>query len=260
METLYPVRAVLRFVGRLPKKVQISGRHLIGTLGPKHADVRRWQEPPHRVFANLPRLDIVKSGNLGLLDDPRRELRRDAAGRLLPELVELRAMEAFVRKYGVFREGDDIHETEDHFDVDAADFTDAQDNLRKAWAGDSGAIGGIEVQVEYALEAPPSVKAGGVELATDSLRSLICILFLLDRAEGKTAVCANPECPAPYFLRKRKDQKFCERGQCTVYAQRLYALGWWKRKGYELRAERVKAQAAKGKRATGQRKSKRGRA
>jgi hypothetical protein len=259
VKTLYPVRAVFRFVGRLPKSTQISGRHITGTLGPQIANVHHWQELPHRVFANLPRFDLVKSCNQALLNEPGRMLRRDAAGRLLPELVDLKAMEQFVKKYGSFRVSDDIDETKDHFGVDAADFTDAQDNLRKAWAGDIGAIDEIEAQVKYALEARLSVKAGGVELTTDNLRSLICVLFLLDSAAGKTAVCANPECPAPYFLRKRKDQKFCERGQCTVYAQRRYALGWWNRKGSEIRAKRLNVQAAKRKRATRQRKLKRGR-
>ena len=259
MKTLYPVRGVLRFVGRLPKETKISGRHVTGTLGLDLADISNWQEPPHRVFANLPRFDLVKSDNLALLNEHGRMLRRDAAGRLLPELVDLKAMEKFVKKYGSFHVNDDIDETKDHFDLDAADFTDAQDDLRKAWAGDSGAMSEIEAQLKYPLEARLSVKAGGVELTTDNLRSLICVLFLLDRAAGKTAVCANPECPAPYFLRKRKDQKFCERGQCTVYAQRGYALGWWQRKGYERRAKKLKAQATKRNRARGQMKSKRGR-
>lgn len=42
------------------------------------------------------------------------------------------------------------------------------------------------------------------------------------------AVCANPECIAPFFLSKRRTQKFCERGECTRYAQNQYALSWWK--------------------------------
>ena len=197
------------------------------------------------MFANLPRFNLVTSGAVTLLDNPwGRLLRRDAAGKLLPELVELGAMQAFVRKYGVLRRSAEDEETT-AFVVDAADFTDAQDVLRKAWAGDSGSIAEIEVQVKYALEAQPSVKAGGIELTTENLWSFICILFLLDRKAGKTGVCANPECPAPYFVRRRKDQKYCERGSCSAYAQRQYALGWWERKGYEIRAKKSKARQAK---------------
>jgi hypothetical protein len=36
-------------------------------------------------------------------------------------------------------------------------------------------------------------------------------------------VCANPECVVPFFLARRKDQKYCEHGVCTSYAQRMYS-------------------------------------
>jgi hypothetical protein len=42
--------------------------------------------------------------------------------------------------------------------------------------------------------------------------------------------CANPECVVPYFIAKRKSQRFCERGECTRYAQNQYALKWWREK------------------------------
>lgn len=54
------------------------------------------------------------------------------------------------------------------------------------------------------------------------------------------AYCRNPECVKPYFLARRKSQKYCERGECTVYAQRQYALAWWDKKG---KKRREKAQA-----------------
>lgn len=43
--------------------------------------------------------------------------------------------------------------------------------------------------------------------------------------------CANPDCAVPYFIAKRKSQRFCELGECTRYAQNQYALKWWKEKG-----------------------------
>jgi hypothetical protein len=237
MKILYPIPAVLRFSGRAPNWTQIRGRHVVGTLGPLLTGVGRWNEPPHQVFANLPRFDLVVTGATGILDNPQgRDLRRDAAGNMLPELVELKAMEAFVKKHGVLC--GQVDETTGRFDEDAATFTDAQDTLRKAWSGDSEAINEIGGQTQDALVARPSIKARSVELTIDNLWSLICVLFLMDHAAGKTGVCGNPECPAPYFLRKRKDQKYCERGKCSAYAQRKYALGWWERKGYDLRAKR----------------------
>jgi hypothetical protein len=44
-------------------------------------------------------------------------------------------------------------------------------------------------------------------------------------------VCANPECPARYFLARRSTQRYCERGECTRFAQRRHALTWWRTKG-----------------------------
>jgi hypothetical protein len=55
------------------------------------------------------------------------------------------------------------------------------------------------------------------------------------------ARCRNPNCPTPHFLARRSDQKYCERGPCTVYAQRQHALMWWNREGKKLRKSKSKA-------------------
>jgi hypothetical protein len=49
------------------------------------------------------------------------------------------------------------------------------------------------------------------------------------------AVCRNPSCPTAFFLAKRSDQRYCERGECTAYAQRRYALKWWHGRGKKQR-------------------------
>jgi hypothetical protein len=64
--------------------------------------------------------------------------------------------------------------------------------------------------------------------------------------------CTNPECPAPFFLAKRKSQRFCERGECTKYAQQRYALKWWDSEGRKRRA--AKAAKSKKRRKHGARK------
>lgn len=40
--------------------------------------------------------------------------------------------------------------------------------------------------------------------------------------------CPNPECPAPYFFRKKKGQKFCST-VCALPAQRASKREWWKK-------------------------------
>jgi hypothetical protein len=81
-------------------------------------------------------------------------------------------------------------------------------------------------------------KKGGIQITPDNLWTTICILFLRDHAAGRTGICANPSCAAPYFLKRRKTQKFCEAGVCTAYAQRQYANSWWQREGKARRAKK----------------------
>jgi hypothetical protein len=58
----------------------------------------------------------------------------------------------------------------------------------------------------------------------------------------RLAICSNPTCSVRYFLAKRRGQKYCERGDCTAYAQRQYALNWWKREhSSEKRKRRTKS-------------------
>ena len=40
-------------------------------------------------------------------------------------------------------------------------------------------------------------------------------------------ICANPDCAAPYFIAKRKDQTVCDAEICKVEKQRQHALKWW---------------------------------
>ena len=78
------------------------------------------------------------------------------------------------------------------------------------------------------LDSHCDLETGEVIISIKSIWALICLLIVRDQAAGKTAVCANPECPAPYFLKSRKTQKICEAGECVAWAQRNYALKWWR--------------------------------
>ena len=120
--------------------------------------------------------------------------------------------------------------------------------LREAWKGDALAVEEIQFGISHhpsqeafgppRLTVAPSAK--GLVLYAKDLWSFIRVAFLLHFERGLTKFCGNPECRTPYFIATRKDQKYCEHGACTTYAQRKYALGWWERKGYELRAKKSK--------------------
>jgi hypothetical protein len=95
--------------------------------------------------------------------------------------------------------------------------------------GENSAIANIAEELT-GFDIRPLETGKGVALETKSLWRFICLLFL----DSNPGFCANPDCPAPYFLKHRKTQKFCDLGPCTEYAQRRYALKWW----HENRAQR----------------------
>jgi hypothetical protein len=118
-----------------------------------------------------------------------------------------------------------------------------RDALRAAWRGEDRSESGLgEDYIERCagqwMKFSWVFKAGNAELVPEDLWSAICVLFLRDRAAGKTAVCENPDCPAPYFIRKRKTQKFCEAGPCVGYGARQRANKWWKAHGTEWRGKK----------------------
>jgi hypothetical protein len=42
-------------------------------------------------------------------------------------------------------------------------------------------------------------------------------------------ICANPDCQAPYFIAKRKDQTVCTAEKCKAEKQKIHALKWWRK-------------------------------
>ena len=101
--------------------------------------------------------------------------------------------------------------------------------LKYAWGtGDKRAIDAIALSTAENLRSHVDIHSGAVVITVANCWPLICMLFLRDHAAEKTAVCANPECPAPYFLKSRKTQRICEAGACVAWAQRNYARKWWR--------------------------------
>lgn len=130
-----------------------------------------------------------------------------------------------------------------------------QSYLRGAWKGNVASLTLIEhggpvpaAQGPYTpIQLKPTPSERGIILYAKDSWNLIRAAFLLDYKQGRMRICQNPECPAPYFLAKRKTQRYCERGACTAYAQRRYALGYWNRKGRQQRAK-LKASTRRAKR------------
>jgi hypothetical protein len=213
---------------------------ITGVVASERINVADWKEPPHKSLANMPALP--PTGEWQPLHG------------VTP--VDPEAAKAFIRKYGLFHietysrriessEVGDFAETAgSRFVVHSEEFAEAQKLFRRAWVGEPSVLQQIQQDarrsVEIGLKEVNTGKTGqaeGIELVATSLLKFMCILFLRDYAAGKISKCANPTCPAPYFIRSRKTQKVCEYGSCSEWAQRQYALRWWNEEGKERRAK-----------------------
>jgi hypothetical protein len=199
------------------------GYIISGTLGNEYGE---WPEPPHIALANL------------RADDPK-------------------SAEAFIRRYGVLFEGRrGFYMNDDpvkivpkrEFSIKSSDLKLAQSELLAAWEGDSAFIVLMEGRVVEGMETDVLVDTSGdVLLRPRSLLATISFVFLRDYRSRKLGICENPDCPAPYFRKKRSTQKFCEAGPCVAYAQRRYALRWWNTAGKERRQRKRANHQNKGK-------------
>lgn len=69
-------------------------------------------------------------------------------------------------------------------------------------------------------------KYGLIRLRLWSLPTGLAMAY--DQYAGKLRYCANPDCPAPYFIAKRKDQLYCE-NVCAAPAKRAAQVRYWHR-------------------------------
>jgi hypothetical protein len=51
---------------------------------------------------------------------------------------------------------------------------------------------------------------------------------------NRLCVCGNPECPAPYFVATKKNQRYCSE-KCAGWAKREAKKAWWDQHGSERR-------------------------
>lgn len=73
-----------------------------------------------------------------------------------------------------------------------------------------------------------------------SIGFIVVGLTLARRVVDLMRRCENSDCPAPYFIAKRRTQKFCSE-VCAAPAQREYKNAWWREHGKEWRQDRNKS-------------------
>jgi hypothetical protein len=202
MRSHYAITAAIRYYGQLPTDVRVENGQIVCSPPPKllaalgvmtipepgmrWTRIRHnkpfsfsvWKEPPHVVFANL-QID-----------------RRD-----LGPVVK------FTREYG------QVVGTQDGgvYRVHLRAVAEFQSLVRRAWQGDADDLQTILRSSDVRFSIGPKEK----ELSIGTLPSLIAAFTLQDCSQAKLGECANPECPAPFFLKVRRGQNFCSH-RCAV--------------------------------------------
>ena len=241
----YRLKATVRYTGLRPTRTKIQSLEdrergfdayvLAGSLADKPFNVTAgWIDRPHLELVNLP---VVSMGNWRQVESKAMQTFTEKYGVLrgtFPQEIEknlnLPVKPSFgypqiipVRTdYRVDHPEWAKELPEPRFYINSGEFSEAQSLLRQAWAGDGNAVKQIHKEAvtpgpyyPVALEIQPSVERGVVELQTRDLWNFICLLFLLDCAQGKTKICRNRDCSAPYFIQTRKDQQYCSH-KCAV--------------------------------------------
>ncbi len=196
----------------------------------------RWPQPPHVYFASL-QLDWKSL----LAFDKRFGVLLREHWRLTPELQE--TLERAPNLTAAEREQWSVSQKHEIaiYDADVELAKDMQRLLQAAWRGDVAArerlqfgVGHHAHQEAYGpIQIKPVPTRSGVDIFVHDQWSYIRIAFLADQERAR--VCANPDCPAPYFLAKRKDKRVCGQPECGQWAQRQFALKYWHDRGDKLR-------------------------
>jgi hypothetical protein len=199
----------------------------------KPANVATWRDPPHVALANV-RGSLLRDG-------------LPTASAVFTRL-DLKSIVHFMDRYGApivprSRDMSDIYE------VDPTEVAEMQFVLRSAWHGDAEALNliaeGDQEYNEFAkyieakaraqgvertrtniplgpIDVKPVARRGGMKLVFTELWSLARWLFLVDYWNDRIGICSNKSCFTPYFILKRKGQRYCSHDCAMVMASRRY--------------------------------------
>jgi hypothetical protein len=128
--------------------------------------------------------------------------------------------------------------------------------LRRIWRGDSDKLTEVLLPTpeEMMMDDSKWASAWNPQLKLDWQRGEFVYiprsefqetLYELLRRSAFVKLCANSDCPAPYFIADKTTQRYCSES-CAEVFQRAYKLQWWKEHGSERR--RKKSRGKRGKR------------
>ena len=126
--------------------------------------------------------------------------------------------------------------------------------LRKIWSGDTEKVTQVLLpSLDDLLGDPPRDKLWPPQLKVDWQRGEFVYIprsefqeavYQLLRRSSLAKICANPECPARYFIAGRATQRYCSE-KCSGVLQRTYKLRWWKEHGSDWRHRRPRRKRGK---------------
>jgi hypothetical protein len=123
----------------------------------------------------------------------------------------------------------------------ALHFFAARKHLRDTWRQPTTL--GREIELMGMVYRYASGRPGGPEIDNFTFMMLHALRFA-----DRMRYCGNPTCAAPYFLARRRSQKYCS-DACSLPAQREHKRAWWSEHGEEWRQGRKGRPKGSGKKA-----------
>ncbi len=120
-----------------------------------------------------------------------------------------------------------------------------RDLIREAWGGGTRANESMEELLGRRSPSGEMLDVWSPTVSADWRRGLLRFLpsnpfetacYALLQNSRLAKVCANPDCPAPYFIARRATQRYCS-PDCLKPFQKQSKLDWWNRKGKLRRAK-----------------------
>lgn len=216
----------------LPKHAELSGRKqdkITGELGQQRVDFASLLEPPHRVFVNWsPTTEGVLAFTkmYGLLDPTGKycEWKLEDQGRAFSFKVK-----TWVDSQGYFRQYWDWNKDRDHWDTVRHDLMSELETWEVTNAPELCHPG---IELAYILNLGPKPY---ILLSAQTLWQYLCTLLMF-HSVGDLRYCQNPDCPAPRFIARRKDQVYCSSDCAALLAKRR----WWAKHGEQWRRRRMR--------------------
>jgi hypothetical protein len=218
--TSYSTLTNVQYDGHLPEELKFDDDGTIsGRLGREPANVRTWKQAPHAALANLTldRKSIERFmhsyGVFGTTVGYANGLRTvGGLTAIKPDIPHTAGRPAF--SPSEYRNIGFDEAAEETFSLTVHDLVDVKNIIQLAWRKDHTAVEIIRQRLkiesfQFLLDRDDAI------VKTHDLWATICLLFLMDRREGKIRICQNGGCLSPYFVSQRKDQAFCSH-RCAV--------------------------------------------